>query len=310
LEKGYTIHDARRKSDADPATQPQPFNFKPHAVYSSTSEAIKGIPQNDADASSPVVYDHIMIFTKTTVDPIPLLKPLLESGSLRKDGGSISLWQNGIGIEQRVKDAFPGVPLISVVMYVGISQVEMGVINATPVQKAVMGLYPTSSSTSASLSEDTKTLESFASVLRSSNLTTIVVPDIQVVRWHKSLWNATFGIVGLAAGCVDSQTIMEDPESLALVRQLMQEVADAAEKVLGQALPFKDFGTFDDLMDITRKLGPYKASVLLDWERGAELELEFLYGNLIRKAKAKGGEVPRLESLYTLLNLMVKTRRM
>ncbi|KAJ3417644.1 hypothetical protein HDV05_000101 [Chytridiales sp. JEL 0842] len=329
LSQGFTIHDAKKKSDT-------PTIFKPHQVFRNTQEAadyinsLKPKRNREDEQVRARCFDHVMIFTKTTVDPVQLLRPLFAAAPSNKNTSTrsldppqtISLWQNGLGIEERVKTEFPSTTLISVVMYVGISQKAPSIIEATPVQKAVMGLYPRTqenitsieipdaepSSSTTLVSHETHNLKAFEKLLKDAGLKTIVVDNIQAVRWHKSLWNATFGLVGLAAGGVDSQTLMDTPDALDLVRKLMGLISTAGKKVLGHSLPFELLGTYEDMMSITRKLGPYKASIILDWEKGNEMETECLFGNLIAQAKGVGADVRELEALYTVVKLMVKAR--
>lgn len=53
--------------------------------------------------------------------------------------------------------------------------------------------------------------------------------------------------------------------------------------------------------------------MLLDWEAGRPMELEVILGNPVKIARAKGFEMPRLQSMYALLkvscNILVVLRR-
>ena len=46
----------------------------------------------------------------------------------------------------------------------------------------------------------------------------------------------------------------------------------------------------------------------IDWEQGKRMELEVILGNPIRIARAKGIEMPRLQSLYALLRMAQENR--
>lgn len=43
--------------------------------------------------------------------------------------------------------------------------------------------------------------------------------------------------------------------------------------------------------------------MLLDWEAGRPMELEVILGNPVKIARAKGFEMPRLQSMYALLKV-------
>jgi 2-dehydropantoate 2-reductase len=57
-------------------------------------------------------------------------------------------------------------------------------------------------------------------------------------------------------------------------------------------------------------MGAYKASTLIDFERGLPLELETLFLEPLRRAKAAGVPVPRLEALCRVLEQLDRARRL
>ncbi|KAJ3194703.1 hypothetical protein HK101_002125 [Irineochytrium annulatum] len=283
LDSGFHINHQGRK----------PYVFRPHAVYRDPAEA---------RSSHGSDFDHVFVMTKATVDPVPLLRPCVGPNTR-----SISLWQNGIGIEDRVATAFPNTPLISVVMYVGVTQVGPGKIEAAAIQRAVMGLHLPAGTTRPK--DDVS--QEIARLLTSRGVTALSVADVRVARWHKTLWNATFGFLGLCAGGVDSLVLTRTPDARACVRELMEEVMRISEAVLGAPLPLGTQGmpTLDEFIAITENLGPYKASIIVDWEQGNQTESEFIFGNVIREARRVGVAAPRLETLYVVLRLMMGKRK-
>ena len=57
----------------------------------------------------------------------------------------------------------------------------------------------------------------------------------------------------------------------------------------------------DRMIDNTRKMGTYRASTLIDFERGQPLELESLFVEPLRRAKQAEAHVPLLENLCAVL---------
>jgi 2-dehydropantoate 2-reductase len=51
----------------------------------------------------------------------------------------------------------------------------------------------------------------------------------------------------------------------------------------------------------TRTMGPYKASTLIDFERGQPLEMKSLFLEPLRRARLAGVAMPRLETLCAVL---------
>ena len=75
-----------------------------------------------------------------------------------------------------------------------------------------------------------------------------------------------------------------------LARRLMEEIVEAAAK-FGHEIP----RSFLDLQfERTAKMGAYHPSSLIDFAEGRDVELEEIWGEPVRRAKAVGVPVPRL----------------
>ncbi len=88
-----------------------------------------------------------------------------------------------------------------------------------------------------------------------------------------------------------------------LLRELMLEVA-AAARALGFDVPDS---LADTQIERTRTMGAYKASTLLDFERGQPLELESLFLEPLRQAQRAGVATPRLAALCAVLQALDRT---
>src|SRR6185312_1466545 len=80
--------------------------------------------------------------------------------------------------------------------------------------------------------------------------------------------------------CLTSDILLSDPRWEALVRDLMMETIRAAQAL---GLPVKDSAAQKQI-DRTREMGAYRASTLIDFERGQELELDALFFEPLRQA--------------------------
>ena len=89
----------------------------------------------------------------------------------------------------------------------------------------------------------------------------------------------------------------DDPALAAEVRALMDEVAAAAAK-FGHMIPEK---FIQGQIDVTRPMGPYQPSSLVDFLAGRAVEIEAIWGEPLRRAQAAGAVLPRLEKLYRRL---------
>ena len=55
------------------------------------------------------------------------------------------------------------------------------------------------------------------------------------------------------------------------------------------------------MMIDTEKMAPYATSMKLDFDRGKPMEIESIYGNPLRAARARGIAMPETEKLYQQL---------
>jgi 2-dehydropantoate 2-reductase len=96
--------------------------------------------------------------------------------------------------------------------------------------------------------------------------------------------------------------LLADPRWAALTRELMEEVI-AASRAVGKPVA-GDFA--EKMIARTRTMGPYKASTLLDFEQGKDLELASLFLEPLRQARSAGADVPRLKKLCAVLRALAE----
>jgi 2-dehydropantoate 2-reductase len=143
-----------------------------------------------------------------------------------------------------------------------------------------------------------------------------VVENIEQAHWEKLVWNIPFNGLGVASaagldavskgriqpgaklqGCLTTDLLLSNPAWEQLVRELMMETIATAR---AQGLDVPDSAA-DWQIERTRRMGAYKASTLIDFERGQELELEGLFMEPLRRARKAGVPCPRLAALCGVL---------
>jgi 2-dehydropantoate 2-reductase len=122
------------------------------------------------------------------------------------------------------------------------------------------------------------------------------VDSLAEARWRKLVWNIPFNGLTLAHQ-ITVQDIMADPARRAEVRGLMDEVAGAARR-LGFTVP-EEF--IQAQIEVSRPMGAYRPSSLVDYLAGREVEIEPIWGEPLRRAQAAGVAMPRLARLYAQL---------
>ncbi|CAE6411781.1 unnamed protein product [Rhizoctonia solani] len=270
------------------------YTFTPKHVFASVSDASKH--------KEP--WDYIVVTTKAlpdVSDDSEVIQPLV---TIRKS--AIVLIQNGVGVEEPYRKRFPQNPILSAVTVISAEQVEPGVIVQNRWTRISIGPY------TDGIGKDEKPEYNrlFVELLKNGGVKDAEEyseNDLQMVRWHKIAINASMNPSSVLSNGTGNARMSKDSELRHHLRETMLEVFRAAEAVLGRPIP-PHLAPADKILTSTERNTDGKPSMLLDWERGATMELEVILGNPIRLAKAKGVDMPRLQSMYALLK-MAQTRR-
>ena len=122
--------------------------------------------------------------------------------------------------------------------------------------------------------------------------------------WRKLVWNIPFNGLGITAAANVAQ-VLNDEHLHAAARALMAEVIHAAAK-LGYAIR-PDF--IDQQIQHSWPMGAYRSSSQVDYEAGREVEVDSIWGEPLRQARAAVADTPRLEFLHALLNHLAGPHR-
>ncbi len=126
---------------------------------------------------------------------------------------------------------------------------------------------------------------------------THLAEDLAGERWRKLVWNVPFNGLCTIENCAVDR-VLSDPGLLAMCQKLMDEVR-AIASAEGHDIP-ASYARHQ--IDRTRPMGAYLPSTLVDFRAGNPLEIEPIWGEPLRRAKAAGIEVPRLDWLYRRLS--------
>ena len=126
--------------------------------------------------------------------------------------------------------------------------------------------------------------------------------DIRRDIWEKLLGNVNLNPVSALTGATVLD-ILDDPD----VRQVCAAMFDETAAV-GRALGIESAMTADDRLDIARKLGAFRTSMLQDADRGRPLELDAIVGAVRELARRTGVPSPSLDAVHGLLALRERVR--
>ena len=230
--------------------------------------------------------DLVLITLKTTGNAAleQLVPPLL-----REDTVLLTL-QNGLGNEEYLASRWGAARVMGGVAFTCINRLSPGVIEHTAQGNIAIGAY------APDLARQGMVLR-IAAGFNASGVECRVVDSLAAVRWRKLVWNIPFNGLAILGGGIDTERILQDPALAARVGPLMEEVI-AAAAALGHPMPA---GLVENQFEVTRKVGAYRPSSMLDYLAGAPVEVEAIWGEPLRAAARAGVPTPRLDMLYHLL---------
>lgn len=249
--------------------------------------------------------DLVVIALKTTAnDQFPRLLPPLAGKST-----ALLTLQNGLGNEEKLAELFPVEQILGGMCFVCLNRIEPGVIQHLAHGHIVMGEFKRW--------PEPRTHD-IASMFRHAGVNCKVAENLAQAHWEKLVWNIPFNGLGVAGAggcamvagrkpeggtrasvdpCLTTNLLLADADWEVLVRELMLEVIRT-----GEALGYRFSESLAEKnIERTRAMGAYKASTLLDLEAGRPLELEGMFLEPLRQARAAGVAVPRLEALCGVL---------
>jgi 2-dehydropantoate 2-reductase len=195
---------------------------------------------------------------------------------------------NGIDIEPEIAEAFPNNELISGLAFICVTRTAPGKIYHQAYGKLALGNYPSGLSAKAKVLSD---------VFEQAGIGRVGTESITTARWQKCVWNAAFNPLSVLSGGLSTADILDTQEPF--VRAIMEEVAALAQGA-GYPLP-------ENIVELniasTRKMPPYKTSMLLDFEAKRPMETEAILGNAVRYGQKLGLAIPHLSSIYALMKL-------
>jgi len=258
--------------------------------------------------------DLVLIGLKTTANnQFPALLPPLVGPAT-----AVVTLQNGLGNEEQLARLFPGSQIMGGLCFVCLNRIAPGIIQHLGYGQIVLGEFQRP--------PEPRT-HNLAARFSDAGVPCAVTEDLARAHWEKLVWNIPFNGLGVASAagydaferlcsaarpaplspraltlpaCLPTDQLLAEPRWARLVRELMLEVI-AAARALGFDVPD---AFADQQIQRTRTMGAYKASTLLDFERGQPLELQNLFLEPLRQATEAGVPMPKLSALCAVLSAM------
>ena len=247
------------------------------------------------------VCDLVLVCLKTTANGQykDLIAPMVGKQT------TILCLQNGLGNYEKLAALFGDEKIMGGLCFVCLNRVSPGVVKHQGFGKIVIGQF-------------TRVMDDRAvkitSLFKDAAIPCTFTENLEEALWEKLVWNIPFNGCGVAAAAGwDSMESGRLPDELGApwatdqllcdpvwrdcLKQLMVEIIRTAEIkgiVLGSGLANR-------MIDNTQAMGAYRASTVVDFEKGNPIELESMFLEPLRRAKEAGAYTPKLEALCVVL---------
>ena len=247
------------------------------------------------------VCDLVLVCLKTTANGQykDLIAPMVG-----KETTILSL-QNGLGNYEKLAALFGDEKIMGGLCFVCLNRVSPGVVKHQGFGKIVIGEF-----TRVMGDRATK----ITSLFKDSAIPCTFTENLEEALWEKLVWNIPFNGCGVAAAAGwnsmesgrlpdelgapwDTDQLLCDPVWRDCLKQLMVEIIHTA-KMKGIILRS---GLANSMVVNTRAMGAYRASTVVDFEKGNPIELESMFLEPLRRAMEAGAHTPKLEALCVVL---------
>ncbi|KAL1659519.1 hypothetical protein GGF50DRAFT_130971 [Schizophyllum commune] len=300
--------------------------WKPHRVI------------NSVEAAADRAYSHVFIAAKCVPEVLPnskLVAPLLSDDYINTYPQPVYvLLQNGWNFERELYESLKalgrGEPkIVSAALYIWTNMQGANVVRHSALERIILGMYRYEDyTTTVNSPEEQVVLDDLSDILTAGGSTVELVTEIQRRKYAKNMLNINFA--GYA--CLTRYTLMaifrpppSNPSQQyspyihpSTFNRIEEYTIPAMTSLLHELIKFARVLGFPDgpdgipssmveeAMQSTREAhatpeAAHIPSTLLDIEKGRPIEVEVIWGELIRTAKARGVEMPRAETIYSML---------
>ncbi len=225
----------------------------------------------------------------TSLDDAPaLIRPCLSPDT------RVLAIMNGLGIEEALAESLGSERIFGGLGFTCLNRGEPGTVHHYGYGQVAI----------AHLHDDPAELDRALALWQGAVVEVSSAPSLLRARWEKLCWNVPFNGLTVAAGGVTTEAVVTDAALREDAHALMEEVVAAGNAALAAAAsPERIDGeaVITRMFALTDVMGPYRPSTLIDFLEGRAIEVDAIFAEPARRARALGVPTPRLDQLTALL---------
>ncbi len=199
----------------------------------------------------------------------------------------ILLVMNGLGLEERVAGWFGPRRVFGGLAFTCINRGEPGVVHHIDYGPVTI----------AHAQDEADEIETALALWANANVRVLSAPCLLAARWAKLAWNIPFNGLTVTAGGITTDRVLGIPGLREAAEHVMREVvaagnADLAAHALAARLDPEAIVT--DHIGRTEVMAAYRPSTMVDFLHGLPMEIDAMFGEPLRRARALNVPVPFL----------------
>ncbi len=247
------------------------------------------------DTKKMQIPDLILISTKLLPEiPITeIIQPLLKENSL------ILFLQNGINQEEKFYSFIKKNRLykkMNLVILGGLAFTCINRISPSEIHHIDYGKIKIG----ALLKEHQREAKKIVEIFQGAGIETEYTANLRKARWEKLFWNIAFNTLSVLGNQATTDELIQSPFTEELAKLLMLDIYKIAQ--YEKNAPNKII--VQDMIDRTKKMKPYKTSMLIDFENKKPMEIDAIVGEPLNLAKKYKIDTPYLKFCYNLLKFL------
>lgn len=143
-------------------------------------------------------------------------------------------------------------------------------------------------------------LKPFVEALTEAGFETHIEENIDNLIWSKLIINVGINALTAVTG-VENGKLLDYEGTRSVMKDLVEE---AMEVVKAKGLTLTYDNPVQTVMDVARKTGANRSSMLQDFDRGRKTEINFINGAIVREAEKLGLSVPVNKTMSDLVRMM------
>ncbi len=204
---------------------------------------------------------------------------------------------NGLGIEERFAAWFGSERVFGGLAFTCLNRGEPGTVHHLDYGPVIIG----------HLEDDAEELELAAALWHGAEVEVSTSPSLLRSRWEKLCWNIPFNGLAVTAGGITTGRILAAPDLRDAARSLMHEVVAAGNADLaahGSEERIDGAAVVERMFELTGAMAAYRPSTMIDFVEGRPMEVEAIFGEPVRRARALGVETPYMSMLVAQMRAL------